>query len=40
MVEYEAISRAFPWTLTEVRELPRRERDYWWRVAQKLGTRR
>ncbi len=39
-VEYEAIARAFPWTLTEVKELPRRERSYWFRVAQLLLKQR
>ena len=35
-VEYEAIARAFPWNLTEVKPLPHRERDYWFRVAQQV----
>jgi hypothetical protein len=37
-VEYEAIARVFPWTLTEVKGLNRRERQYWFRVSQDVRT--
>lgn len=38
-VDYESICRVFPWPLTEVKDLSKREREYWFRVAQDIRTK-